>query len=132
MKKAVSAGGVIVRDGKILFVKFPDGKGITFPKGHVESGETYEQTALREVSEETGYKNLEIVKSLGVVTRPAIETDGTEVIKDIYLFLMKITGDDKGKAEEETEWLTIDDALTRLMPQEVEFLKKIQLEIYED
>jgi len=45
---------------------------------------------------------------------------------------MKITGDDKGKAEEETEWLTIDDALTRLMPQEVEFLKKIQLEIYED
>ena len=132
MKKAVSAGGGILRGGEILFVKFPDGKGITFPKGHVESGETYEQTALREVSEETGYKNLEIVKSLGVVTRPAIETDGTEVIKDIYLFLMKITGDDKGKAEEETEWLTIDDALTRLMPQEVEFLKKIQLEIYED
>ena len=58
--KAVSAGGVVVRDGKIIFVKFSDGQGITFPKGHVEQGETYEQAALREVGEETGLKDLQI------------------------------------------------------------------------
>jgi len=129
MKKAVSAGGVIVQNGEILFVKFPDGKGITFPKGHVEKGETYEQTALREAIEETGYVDLQIVKKLGMVTRPAIETNGKKVIKDIHLFLMKIVGEEKGKADEETEWLTIEEALTRLMPQEVSFLEKIKSDL---
>lgn len=128
--RATSAGGVIVKDGKILFVKFPEGKGITFPKGHIEEGETYEQTALREVKEETGCKDLEIVKNLGMVTRPAIETDGTKVIKDIHLFLMKLTSDKNGSADEETEWLTIEEALTRLMPQEAEFLRKVNPELH--
>ncbi len=127
MKKAVSAGGVIILNGKMLLVKFPDGKGVTFPKGHIEKGETYEQAALREVTEETGFKDLHIVEGLGTVTRPAVENDGTEVIKDIHLFLMKITGEEKGEADEETEWLTIEEALTKLMPQEAEFLRNLKL-----
>jgi len=127
--KAVSAGGVIVRDGKIVFVKFPEGEGITFPKGHVEKEETYEQAALREVGEETGLKDLELVKKLGMVTRPAIEKDGKVVIKDIHLFLIKIVGESKGEAEEQTEWLTTEEALKRLMPQEAEFLKAIKPEL---
>jgi len=125
VKKATSAGGVIVRDGKILVVKFPNAKRVTFPKGHKEEGETDEEAALREVQEETGLKNLRVMMKLGVVTRPATEKDGRIVIKDIHLFRMEITGEDKGKAEEETVWLLIDEAMTRLFPQEAEFLKKV-------
>lgn len=125
VQKATSAGGVIIREGKILVVKFPNNDGVTFPKGHIEEGETDEEAALREVQEETGLKNLRVMEKLGVVTRPATEMDGRIVIKDIHLFRMEIVGEDKGKAEEETEWLPIDEAMIRLLPQESEFLKKV-------
>lgn len=126
MKKAISAGGVVIKDGKIIFVMFPSGNGITFPKGHVEKGESFEETALREVREETGYKDLRIIEKLGVVIRPAIEKDGTNVVKDVHLFLMEIVSDVRGKADEETIWLTPNEAMSRLFPQEAEFLKKVR------
>jgi 8-oxo-dGTP pyrophosphatase MutT (NUDIX family) len=44
----------IVINGEILYVLITQNNGITcFPKGHVEKGETEEQTALRECFEET-------------------------------------------------------------------------------
>jgi 8-oxo-dGTP diphosphatase len=57
--KEFSAGGVIVKDGRVLLIQARNLKGEkvwTFPKGHVEEGETPRETALREVEEETGYK----------------------------------------------------------------------------
>ncbi len=56
-KKEFSAGGVIIEDGKTLLIRMRNLKGElvwTFPKGHVEAGETPELAALREVTEETG------------------------------------------------------------------------------
>lgn len=56
-KKEFSAGGVIIEDGKTLLIRMRNLKGElvwTFPKGHVEAGETPEAAALREVAEETG------------------------------------------------------------------------------
>ncbi len=54
-----SCGAVIYRiterkEIRILLVKNHNGKCWTFPKGHIESGENEEQTALREIKEETG------------------------------------------------------------------------------
>ncbi|HEX2865229.1 MAG TPA: NUDIX domain-containing protein, partial [Deinococcales bacterium] len=42
--------------GKVLLIKYPPSRGgaWAFPKGHVEAGETLEQTAVREVQEEGG------------------------------------------------------------------------------
>ena len=59
MEKAVSCGGVVIFRGKILLLyknyrnRY---EGWVLPKGTVEKGENYEQTALREVREETGVK----------------------------------------------------------------------------
>lgn len=57
MKKEKSCGALVVRCGaagdEILLIKHNGGHW-AFPKGHVEAGETEEQTALREVQEETG------------------------------------------------------------------------------
>ncbi len=57
MRKEKSCGALVVRRGRdeseILLIKHNGGHW-AFPKGHVEAGETEEQTALREVQEETG------------------------------------------------------------------------------
>ena len=39
---------------KILLVKNNNGRYWSFPKGHIEDGETEQQTAIREIKEETG------------------------------------------------------------------------------
>lgn len=60
IEREFSAGG-IVRDskGRLLMVKVKNLNGETvwtFPKGHIERGETAEASAVREVEEETGWK----------------------------------------------------------------------------
>ncbi len=57
MREATSCGGVVIYRGKILLLyknyrnKYD---GWVLPKGTVEKGETFEETAVREVREETG------------------------------------------------------------------------------
>ena len=48
----ISAGGIIVYNEKILLLKKRNGS-FCLPKGHLEYGETLEETAVREVKEET-------------------------------------------------------------------------------
>jgi ADP-ribose pyrophosphatase YjhB (NUDIX family) len=59
MPRETAAGGVVSRDGKLLLVRVTNLSGEkvwTFPKGHCEKGEKAQQTALREVEEETGWR----------------------------------------------------------------------------
>lgn len=51
-----AAGGLVVRDGKVLLVHRPKYDDWTFPKGKAEPGETDEACAVREVEEETGLR----------------------------------------------------------------------------
>ena len=127
MKKAVSAGGVVVKNEggqiKILLITFPQG-GLSFPKGHVCEGESHEEAAIREVREETGLTDLHVIKKLGIVTRPSIERDGIKVLKDIHLYLLKSESYKHHGAEEVYGWYTIEEALSLIGPQqEVNFLK---------
>ena len=94
-------------------------------EGHEE--ESIEEAAFREVQEETGLDGFEIVKKLGVVTRGAVEIDGTRVRKDIHLFLMR--GDSLVKAqepEEDWDWYDTMKALEIIsFKEEVTFFKSI-------
>ena len=53
-----SCGGIIFykskQNTKILLVKNNNGRYWSFPKGHIEDGETEQETAIREIREETG------------------------------------------------------------------------------
>jgi 8-oxo-dGTP diphosphatase len=51
-----AAGGVIVRDGRVLLVHRPKYDDWSLPKGKLEDGESWEEGALREVEEETGLR----------------------------------------------------------------------------
>ena len=58
IEQQYSAEGIVFDDGKVLLINIKnlEGKTVwTFPKGHLERGETPGQAAVREVLEETGY-----------------------------------------------------------------------------
>jgi diadenosine hexaphosphate hydrolase (ATP-forming) len=66
-----TSGGIIFRHGKdggVEILLIQDGKDRwTIPKGHIEEGETAEQTARREISEEAGLENVEMLGWLGKI-----------------------------------------------------------------
>lgn len=81
-----------------------------FPKGHIEPGETKEETAIREVLEETGL-NIEIVP--GFVKNSEYIIQG-KIEKSVSIFLGKTTEFDYKLQEEEIEecgWYSYNDAL---------------------
>ena len=59
-----AAGGLVVRDGKVLLVHRPKYDDWSFPKGKCDEGESDEACALREVEEETGLR-CELVDEIG-------------------------------------------------------------------
>ena len=66
--KEISSGGMIYykkNDGYYFCLILDAYNKWTFPKGHVEKGESLEETALRELEEETGLNKLKIKKYLG-------------------------------------------------------------------
>ena len=122
MKFEFSAGGVVVKkdNGKtlILVSQHSQHHGWGFPKGligdHVK-GEQKEDTAIREVEEETGVKG-KIIKPLTPVEYWYV-FEGEKIKKTVYYFLMEyISGDfTRHDAEmENVEWLETENVEHRL------------------
>ena len=115
MKREFSAGGVVVKDGKVLMihVRTLSGKKVwTFPKGHIEKGESREEAALREVEEETGVR-AKIKDELGNFTYFFRDKDGKLVKKTVYWFLMEPVEEAEIKTPEEVievKWIELGEA----------------------
>ncbi len=86
MRREFSAGGVLFRGEEVLLIKNPS-EVWTFPKGIVEEGERPEETAVREVLEETGVEG-EILRPLGEITY-WYTLKGERVFKRVRYFLMR-------------------------------------------
>jgi ADP-ribose pyrophosphatase YjhB (NUDIX family) len=109
--KETSAGGLVVREGKMLLVKVKNLEGEvrwTFPKGHLEAGEGARQAALREVEEETGWACS--IRTPMTTARYSFLRDGREVSKQVKWYLMaplKKTGSRDGEEIMAVRWATL-------------------------
>lgn len=103
-----SAGGVVVRKApddswKVLVIKDSHGRW-SFPKGRIETGETAQTAAEREVAEEVGITELRFIAPLGVSDFWFIdrwERPGEKVHKTIELFLFETNPEVEGEVHED-------------------------------
>jgi len=132
--KEFSAGGLIVEDGKLLIVFMHNlsGKNVwTFPKGHIEKGETNHTAALREVFEETGIKCEIIDNREFYISEYSFHKNGHNVDKKVYWYLMKpVEKTGKILTPQEilnTLWVNYDQAIEKLeYKSDKEILKKLK------
>ena len=87
----------------------------SLPKGHIEKGETAEQTAMREVAEETGIQG-DVLASLGSIDYWFV-TEGRRVHKTVHHYLMRfregeLSDDDLEVSE--VAWVPLQDLASRL------------------
>lgn len=113
-----AAGGVVVNGGKILLLRRPVRGEIRLPKGHVEPNEPLQMAALREVGEESGYVDVEIVADLG---EQLVEFDGRDahVVRTEFYYLMSLRSPrqverDPFEHQFEPIWVDWADALAQL------------------
>ena len=104
----VVTSGLIEEDGRILFVRRRDGRGLNFPGGYLTFREGPQEGAVREVREETGYL-AEVGPVLGVY---GPETPGREAGSILVLYRMRrIGGEPRSSHEGDPVWLTPEQAL---------------------
>ena len=112
-----SCGAVVFRDingeVKYLLIKNRRSAHWGFPKGHIEQGETLEQTALREVLEETGL-HINIIDGFSCVSKYKIRD---KIDKMVTIFVGTTSDTSTVIQREEIEdfiWLTYDKAMNLL------------------
>ena len=125
MKREKSCGALVYKlvdkSPFLLLIKHKYGGHWAFPKGHVETGETEEQTALREIREETGLE---------------VRLEEPYVKKQVVYFLAQVSGGREQKQEEEVSelcWCPMEEAQShvtypndrRLIGNAKKFLEKI-------
>jgi 8-oxo-dGTP pyrophosphatase MutT (NUDIX family) len=111
-----SYGGVVVHAGKVLVIA-PAGRPevTTLPKGRGRPGESHEQTAAREVREETGVE-ARIVEHLGNVEY-WYRRSGLRVFKTVGYYLCDYVSGDTADHDDEVDdarWMLLERAATEL------------------
>ncbi|MHA1976509.1 MAG: NUDIX domain-containing protein [Candidatus Hodarchaeales archaeon] len=106
----VSCGGVPVyfntsnKPEYLLVLHDTPHKYWAFPKGRQNEGETYKQTAIREISEETGNSNFEIIKRL-ISDSIYFPKRGTRtIVKKVVFFLVKFQTREVKLSSEHINW----------------------------
>src|SRR3989338_3984352 len=127
IKRIFSAGGIVLRlrsgssirkdksGWEVLVTQHSGHKGWDFPKGHREIYESEEQTAIREVEEETGAK-AEIVEKVGQ-TQYFYYDEGEKALKTVVYYLMKYVGEGEATTAfevSELKWLPVDEVEKQL------------------
>lgn len=116
--QATSAGGIVIRttaQGPEICLgkrrRERDGVTWTLPKGTPDSGETTEETALREVTEETGL-TVRILERVGAIEYWFVQR-GSRIHKTVHYFLMEAIGGELSAHDhefDEVRWVPLREA----------------------
>ena len=124
-----TSGGIIFRrneDGDVEILLIQDGKDRwTIPKGHIEEGETAEQTTVREIGEEAGLEDIEVLGGLGKINFRYRRVDRL-VLMTTQIDLVRAMGDTDAIQKEEwmngIKWFKFNDALEAMEYEDIEKL----------
>jgi len=113
-----TAGGIVFRRDKneqVEILLIQDAKDRwTIPKGHIEEGETAQQTARREIGEEAGLMNVDILGWLGKIHFRYRRVDKL-VLMTTQIYLVRAMGDTNDIKKEDwmtdIKWFSFHDAL---------------------
>ena len=135
--ESFSAGGVVINpNGEVAIVFQSKTSSWSFPKGHIEEGEDELEAAKREVYEEAGISELELIKEFPSYKRYKIDPNTGEdksQVKTIKLFLFKTSENDLkpiDPANPEARWVAKDEVANLLThPKDKEFFLGVMGEI---
>ena len=111
----ITSGGVVIQNHQILFI-FKNARW-DLPKGHLEEGNSSKETALIEISEETGLpkKNLTVLKKL-IPTHYHKRVQGEMIVKKTIWYLVEFNGNmdmplipDKNEGITECRWFSLNE-----------------------
>ncbi len=116
-----TAGGVIFRrnqKNEVEILLIQDSKDRwTIPKGHIEEGETAQETAKREIGEEAGLHDVEIIGWLGKINFRYRRIDKL-VLMTTQVFFVKALGNTDAIQKEDwmngIRWFSFSDALDEI------------------
>lgn len=126
-----TAGGIVFRrdkEGGVEILLIQDSKDRwTIPKGHIEEGETAQETAKREIGEEAGLTDTEVLGWLGKIHFRYRRLDKL-VLMTTQIYLVRAIGDSNAIKKEEwmngIKWFKFNDALDAI---EYEDIGKLML-----
>jgi len=127
LRKHEKSCGCIVIDGdKVLLIQQSKGHW-GFPKGHVEDGETEEQTAIRETKEET---NIDVEVDTQRRFEDEYLTDKGTIKQVVFFLAKKIGGKEEMQAEEikTIQWFTFEEALKTITYNNTKKILKMAIE----
>jgi 8-oxo-dGTP pyrophosphatase MutT (NUDIX family) len=112
----VSFGGVAVRGGDVLVITPAGRRRVTaLPKGAPLAGETGQQTAGREIREETGI-TVDVGERLGDVSY-VYRRGGRRIRKTVHFYLCRFVSgstEDHDDEVDDARWIPLEQALTSL------------------
>jgi ADP-ribose pyrophosphatase YjhB (NUDIX family) len=131
-EKSTISGGVVINEYDEVIVVNQGRNSWSLPKGHIENNETELEAAIREIHEESGVKNLELIKTLGSYERCSLD-DESGKLKRRTFFLFKSPRQDLHPIDSENPealWVHKDKVSEMLThPKDKEFFLKILKEI---
>ncbi|UCG77740.1 MAG: NUDIX hydrolase [Nitrospirota bacterium] len=122
IRTRTSAGGVVYRENNgsvdVVLISLRGGTILTLPKGTIDNDESVEETALREVREETGLTG-EIKNDLGSISYWFYDKDDNiKYRKTVHFFLLRYISGETGDHDSEVEdavWIDIDSAIDKVV-----------------
>lgn len=124
-----TAGGIVYRvdkTGQVEVLLIQDAKDRwTIPKGHIEDGEKANETAAREIREETGLQKMEVKSWLGKI-HFRYRRQNSLVLMTTQIYLVEALGDTNDLSKEEwmngIRWFPATEALDKIEYEDIEKL----------